>query len=110
VLIVVESKFITAIQKCQVEGRFQQIKSEGINFYLDGAHTIDSMFITSNWFASKIKNAEKSLNILLFNVTGDRDSEQILQSLHSIPFNLVCFTTNIGNEETDTQSGKQFFF
>ncbi|CAG9803896.1 unnamed protein product [Chironomus riparius] len=102
VLIVIESKFIDAIQKCQVEGRFQQIKSAGINFYLDGAHTIDSMFITSNWFSSKIEN-EKTLSILLFNVTGDRDSEHILNSLHSIPFDFVCFTTNIASEETNKQ-------
>jgi folylpolyglutamate synthase/dihydropteroate synthase len=47
---------------------------------------------------------KKSLNILLFNVTGDRDSEHILQSLHSIPFDLVCFTTNIASDETNKQS------
>lgn len=107
VLIVVENKFIAAIQKCQFEGRFQQIKSQGINFYLDGAHTIDSMAITSNWFSLKIKNKQsRMLNILLFNVTGDRDSEHILESLHTIPFDVVCFTTNIANEETNKYSGK----
>jgi len=108
VLIVVESRFIAAIKKFQFEGRFQQIKAGGgINFYLDGAHTIDSMVITSTWFYSKIEN-EKTMNILLFNVGGDRDSEKIMHSLLSIPFDVVCFTTNIANDETDKQSGKRF--
>lgn len=108
VLIVVERRFIAAIEKSKLEGRFQQINSGEVHFYLDGAHTKNSMLITSTWFSSKIENVEKKMmNMLLFNVTGDRDSEQILQSLHSIPFDFICFTTNINNDETDKQSGKR---
>lgn len=95
ILIALESRFLSAIQKFQFEGRFQEIrKSEGVTFFLDGAHTKESMCITSNWFLSKIDKSRENMNILIFNVTKGRNSKQILQSLHSVAFDEVIFTTN----------------
>lgn len=108
VLINVESKFIWAIQKCQFEGRFQEIKSEDITFYLDGAHTRDSMCITADWFFARTNTTESCMNILIFNLTGDRDPELILEPLHEIPFDVICFTTNLESEDTTTQNGNLY--
>lgn len=108
ILKVIDKKFVDAYQKCQFEGRFQRIEGEGITFFLDGAHTIDSMRICANWFEKQLEKDNGNLNVLVFNVTGDRDSEQILEQLHSIKFNLVCFTTNILDSESyNEQCGKQ---
>jgi folylpolyglutamate synthase len=107
VLRTIEQKFVTAFNKITFDGRFQKVKiTDNENFYLDGAHTIDSMEICADWFSKKI--SDDSINVLVFNVTGDRDSERIMASLHSkIRFDYVCFTTNILNNDAYTEkSGK----
>lgn len=106
-LTTIDQKFVEAFNKCTFDGRFQKIKfGDKTCFYLDGAHTIDSMRICSSWFKSQIN--KNSLNILIFNVTGDRDSNRIMTSLHSnITFDYVCFTTNIlNNDAYNEKSGE----
>lgn len=101
----VEERFTNAFNKSSFDGRFQVIKNEDINFFLDGAHTKDSMRICADWFSKQLKNIQQTdkrddfVNILIFNVTGDRDSELIMKQLHSIKFDYVCFTTNILNND-----------
>jgi folylpolyglutamate synthase len=104
----IDKKFVDAYEKCHFDGRFQRIEDESMTYFLDGAHTIDSMKICSEWFAKQVVNGnQEQLNVLVFNVTGDRDSELILQQLHSIKFDLVCFSTNIPDDESHCeQSGK----
>lgn len=108
----ITAKFTDAFNKCQFNGRFQIIENvNGISYFLDGAHTKDSMKICSEWFAKQLVNRSNSsdkscINILIFNVTGDRDSELIMKQLHSIRFDYVCFTTNIlNNDAYNEQSG-----
>lgn len=103
-LVSVNDKFTNAFNKCQFNGRFQIIEgSNDITYFLDGAHTRDSMEICADWFSKQLKNkTDKKIdykNILIFNVTGDRDSELIMKQLHSIGFDYVCFTTNILNND-----------
>lgn len=100
----VDRKFVEAFSKCQFEGRFQKIKEDNLTYYLDGAHTKESMEICTSWFKKQIKGANDAINILVFNVTGDRDSAAILSSLHSMNFHYVYFTTN--NSSSDSDNGK----
>lgn len=104
VLRLVDNNFVDAFNKCQFEGRFQRIERESLTYFLDGAHTKESMEICTNWFMEQIKNTKDAINILVFNVTGDRDSVAILSSLHSINFHHAFFTTNIADKTSD--SGK----
>lgn len=101
----IEKRFVDAFEKCHFDGRFQRIEDEGMTFYLDGAHTIDSMKICSEWFAKQVDDANREqLNVLVFNVTGDRDSELILRQLYTVGFDVVCFCTNILDSDFNEQS------
>jgi folylpolyglutamate synthase/dihydropteroate synthase len=101
VLRFVDEKFVEAFRRCQFEGRFQRIEKERLTFFLDGAHTKESMDICTNWFKKQIEKSKDVINVLVFNVTGDRDAAAILKSLHSMNFHYVCFTTNIANSKSD---------
>lgn len=109
----IPDKFTSAFNKCQFDGRFQVIDGKNdITFYLDGAHTKDSMSICANWFSKQLHKVgdDKSecINVLIFNVTGDRDSELIMKQLHSIRFDYVCFTTNILNNDAYNEKCENF--
>ena len=104
VLRCVDEKFVEAFRRCQFEGRFQRINGDRITYFLDGAHTKESMEICTDWFKKQIENSKSAITVLVFNVTGDRDAAAILSSLHSMNFNYVCFTTNIATSKSD--SGK----
>lgn len=97
----IDEKFVAAFNKCQFEGRFQRIARDNLTYFLDGAHTKESMDICSSWFAQQIKNSKDSINVLVFNVTGDRDSAAILRCMHSMNFHYVCFATNISTSKSD---------
>lgn len=97
----VDDTFVDAFRKCQFEGRFQKIERENLTYFLDGAHTKDSMEICTKWFADQIKTSKNSINVLVFNLTGDRDSAAILSTLHSMTFHYVCFATNISDSKSD---------
>lgn len=97
----IDEKFVDAFRRCQFEGRFQRIEQDRLTFFLDGAHTKESMEICTNWFKKQIENSKDAINVLVFNVTGDRDSAAILSSLHSMNFHHVCFATNIATSKSD---------
>lgn len=72
--------------ECKWPGRNQIIKSDNgkITYYLDGAHTNESIQQFIEWFSELKKNDENfrnEKNVLLFNYTGERDSETFLKNL-----------------------------
>lgn len=95
-------------------GRGQQLsinetkyKSIGKNttWYLDGAHTIESLQVCADWFKSTMQksNNNNDVRVLVFNCTHGRDSGRLLQVITDIQsqvnFNHVIFTTNITYKE-----------
>lgn len=91
-------KFIIGLQQTKWEGRCQIIKDGNINWYIDGAHTQDSIEAASFWFKKEVSNSSNK-KILLFN-QQTRDATQLVISLHEIispeiTFDEVIFTTNI---------------
>ena len=105
----INDKFVNAFNKCQFEGRFQRIEQDNMTFFLDGAHTKESMDICTNWFLKQTENSKDSINVLVFNVTGDRDSAALLSSLHSMNFHYVLFSTNISNSESENGKCGEFY-
>lgn len=102
----VDEKFVAAFRKCQFEGRFQKISDENLHFYLDGAHTSESMELCLDWYNHQIAETN-SIKVLVFNLTGDRDSSRMLEILHSMNFSHVFFTTNIArNNSENVKCGK----
>jgi folylpolyglutamate synthase len=84
--IIIDNYFKNGLEKCFWPGRNQIIESDNKNvtYYIDGAHTIESIEQFLQWF-KKIKinnnNNMNEKNVLLFNYTGERDSLHFLEIL-----------------------------
>ena len=55
-----------------------------MTYYLDGAHTIESIEQFLNWFKERKladPNFKNEKNVLLFNFTGERDHSLFLEKL-----------------------------
>lgn len=83
-----------AISKCKWPGRTQILKGKSADFFIDGAHTVESMEYCVFWFreSTKKKNGKR---FLIFNATGDRDPEKLLILLKPLNFDQVFFSPNI---------------
>jgi len=80
-------------------GRSQVVDRGSVVYFLDGAHTEESMTACTSWFQYSSKMAArntpgKNFRVLLFNSTGDRDPRTLLQPLSKVNFDLVVFCSN----------------
>lgn len=75
-------------------GRYQIIEMDNITYYLDGAHTIESMQSCVRWFKQKTENTLHK-KVLIFNLLGNRNSEELLIELHKCNFESAIFVPNI---------------
>ncbi|KAI8971633.1 Mur ligase [Mycotypha africana] len=79
-------------------------RNKNITWYLDGAHTVESLTACSLWFKDTVKKSTTaSKRILMFNCTHGRDSSRLLRVISDmqleVPFDHVIFTTNITYRE-----------
>lgn len=91
---------INGLVECKWLGRNQTIKKNRLTYYLDGAHTLESIQQCVDWFQKHSKREADSISgkvikILLFNTTGDRDVTQLLRPLMSCGFDGAVFCPNI---------------
>ncbi|KAK3709625.1 hypothetical protein RRG08_003930 [Elysia crispata] len=66
------------LSTCVWHGRTQTIKRERTTYYIDGAHTKESLEACTKWFKQKadiekLNYGGSVVRILIFNTTGDRD-------------------------------------
>lgn len=104
-------KFLKGLKEVDWPGRCQVIKNrpENITWYVDGAHTLESINASSTWFKNEqLKQNEckeqqyRKKRVLLFNQQGRDNCEELLEKLYnvvcqqepSIKFDQVIFTTN----------------
>ncbi|KAI8992481.1 Mur ligase [Pilobolus umbonatus] len=74
-----------------------------VTWYLDGAHTVESLQVCVEWFKNIVKSGEEKKNnavrILVFNCTHGRDCYKLLKVVGDMQpifkFDEVVFTTNI---------------
>lgn len=75
----------TALQTATLRGRCETIAQDGIEWYLDGAHTEDSLVQVAQWFATKMTAAlssSSSIRVLIFNQQDqNRDAPRLLRTL-----------------------------
>jgi folylpolyglutamate synthase len=70
-------------------------------WYLDGAHTIESLQVCAEWFQNTMLNQSKGedVRVLVFNCTHGRDSGNLLRVISDIQskvhFDHIVLTTNI---------------
>lgn len=81
-------------------GRSQEVNRGSVVYFLDGAHTEESALACKNWFSPASKSAAsqtsgKIFKVMLFNMTGDRDSYTLLYPFSSAGLDLVVFCTNM---------------
>lgn len=82
------------ISSCKWPGRTQILRGEKIDFFVDGAHTLESINCCASWFKDCIKN-ESGKRYLIFNTTGYRDSEVLMKPLKKLEFSKAFFSPNI---------------
>ncbi|KAM7198247.1 folC protein [Naviculisporaceae sp. PSN 640] len=75
-------KFVSGLKKASLRGRCEVLKEENIEWFVDGAHTEDSLRGVGEWFAGKVRSSdgEDEVWILLFN-QQDRDPGVLVRSL-----------------------------
>ncbi|CAL1275760.1 unnamed protein product [Larinioides sclopetarius] len=99
-----------ALETCVWPGRFQTVQKEKVNFFLDGAHTQQSMKYCARWFTEESQRHRENmanqtvLRVLLFNCTGERKAESLLDPLADINFDIVMFCPNRINVMKDASS------
>lgn len=89
------SEFKSGLEKMQWKGRFEIWNTPTINWYLDGAHTPESIAITATWFRNQSMSRRR---ILVFNQPGLRDAANLLRCLFrattGVEWDAVIFCTN----------------
>ncbi|GAA6013674.1 hypothetical protein JCM10207_004814 [Rhodosporidiobolus poonsookiae] len=107
------SNMVTALERARWPGRCQvetDTVERGVKWYLDGAHTVESLKCCGEWFAEAALASPSASPILIFNCTSGRSGLSLLGTLLSSlapagataaadderrqPFKCVIFCTN----------------
>jgi folylpolyglutamate synthase len=77
------AKFIKGLNMVKWEGRCEVRSEKNIEWYIDGAHTLDSIEVAAQWYLSKLRPSSESSTMLIFN-QQTRDAPALMKALHSI--------------------------
>lgn len=90
-------KITSGIGKFNWPGRYQIIERGQSRFYLDGAHTLESIHACLEWFRiSSRQIKDRSFKCLLFFVTGTRNVQSLAQPIvDSKLFDLIVVCPNV---------------
>lgn len=90
-------------QKLSIADTKYNTNTNNVTWYLDGAHTIESLETCADWFQSTVENTLNATRVLVFNCTHGRDSDRLLSIIAKIQpkihFDHVVFSTNITYKE-----------
>lgn len=76
----IPDEFREGLSTATLRGRCETIVKDGIQWYLDGAHTADSLAEVGRWFSTKATSKAETVRILIFN-QQERDSAGLLRVL-----------------------------
>lgn len=106
-------KFRRGLESTRLGGRCETRNEKSVSWYIDGGHTLESIKLAGQWFASQIDSspssvsAKKNPRVLIFN-QQTRDSNALAQALHKTltealgsgtPFTHAAFCTNVTYKE-----------
>lgn len=94
------------ITACKWPGRTQILRGEKIDFFIDGAHTLESINNCATWFKNSIQN-ESGNRYLIFNTTGYRNSELLMTKLQKLKFLKAFFSPNISGIKNTRENNSQ---
>lgn len=94
----IPSRFLQGLELTRWDGRCQTLVKGSVTWYIDGAHTKESLECASAWFTQQVAGSKKK-KVLLFNQQS-RDANALLSNLYSktnptVQFDDVIFTTNV---------------
>lgn len=100
--IIIETKsIIEGLLTCDWAGRMHIVNYKTIRFFFDGAHTIESIAQCVYWYNNNKDTEKNHKEILVFNTTGNRNSEQFLNFIKThTRFIKSCFIPNAGGTNT----------
>ncbi|KAI1942771.1 Folylpolyglutamate synthetase [Ophidiomyces ophidiicola] len=94
-------QFLQGLENLSLRGRCEIIQHDRQHWYLDGAHTEQSLEAACSWFG-KISQTKNATRVLIFNQQSARDTFALLKTVHhtlydklKLPFQHVIFCTNI---------------
>lgn len=90
--IISSDKVATALANCKWPGRTQILRTSVADFFLDGAHTVESINNCVLWFNKTSRKT--STKFLIFNISGDRDFSNLLKLLKPLDFDKAYFAPN----------------
>ncbi|XP_030363310.1 folylpolyglutamate synthase, mitochondrial isoform X1 [Strigops habroptila] len=95
-------------------GRTQVLPHGAVTWYLDGAHTTSSIQACVRWFRQAALNQDKphdgsEVRVLVFNVTGDRDTAALLKLLLPCHFDYAVFCPNFTEVSASSNADQQNF-
>ena len=96
---------VRGLETTEWPGRSQLISRDSVQFYLDGAHTEESMVSCHQWFSQQAlattdTDSSRVSRVLIFNTTGDREVRCLLAPLARLQLDLVIFCTNISRQSS----------
>ncbi|CDK26002.1 unnamed protein product [Kuraishia capsulata CBS 1993] len=92
-------EFERGLEAANWPGRCQTIHEDTITWFIDGAHTLESVHVASEWFGSVVPK-QRGQRVLLFN-QQTRDVAALIRELYEtvaaagVKFDHVIFTTNL---------------
>ncbi|XP_029165840.1 folylpolyglutamate synthase, mitochondrial-like [Nylanderia fulva] len=103
------TKVAAAVKSCKWPGRMQILRTSMADFFLDGAHTVESVVNCISWFEGASRKTSRKF--LVFNTSGDRNSLQLLRMLKPLGFDRAYFAPNCvgipGTEDMNSMSYSQ---
>ncbi|PBP26795.1 putative Folylpolyglutamate synthase, partial [Diplocarpon rosae] len=82
--------FVDGLEQVVWRGRCESKVEGNITWYMDGAHTADSIVVAAKWF-SRETTSKTGRRVLIFNQQGHRESVELLESL----FNVISSETDV---------------
>jgi len=94
----ITEEVVKGLELTEWPGRSQTVSRGQVEFYLDGAHTEESMESCVQWISEVGVKSPGNFRVLMFNMTGDREARSLLTPLSSLELDLVIFCTNTSRQ------------
>ncbi|TVY90213.1 Folylpolyglutamate synthase [Lachnellula willkommii] len=75
-------EYIDGLEKVVWRGRCETKVEGDVTWYLDGAHTAESITVAAKWFSQECSK-KSGTRVLIFNQQGHREAMELLEGLHT---------------------------
>lgn len=90
-------EILQGLATCRWSGRNEIFDTDTATYYLDGAHTVESIEQCQKWFVHSLSKQSTKRKILLFYCSNDRQPEALLPPLMQCEFDCVVFCSPLAS-------------